>query len=389
VDRGGGAVLHRAEAESGMSLKARIAGLIAAQGPIGVAQYMTMALHDPEAGYYATRDPFGKKGDFITAPEVSQMFGEMLGLWLAQAWEEQGCPKRPVLMELGPGRGTLMTDMLRALKAAPDFLADMDVVLVEASPHLRTVQEKLLKGSGARIAWRGQFEAEAGRPLFLVANEFFDALPIRQYVKTPRGWCERMVTQKDGGLDFALAPAPVPSALIPESRAGAPEGGVYETAPAGVALGEAIAGHVAAYGGAALLVDYGYDQLSFGKDGGHGETLQAVRGHAFVPLLEAPGEADLSAHVDFAALGEAGRRGGAGVHGPLAQGALLATLGIAARAQSLAARNPASLPDLTAALTRLTGAEAMGTLFKAMAFLPGAAVTAPGFDSAGAVHAAA
>jgi NADH dehydrogenase [ubiquinone] 1 alpha subcomplex assembly factor 7 len=366
-----------------MSLKARIAGLIAAQGPIGVAQYMTMALHDPEGGYYATRDPFGKKGDFITAPEISQMFGEMLGLWVAQAWTEQGCPKRPILMELGPGRGTLMADILRACKAAPDFLADMDVVLVEASPHLRTVQQETLKNSGACIRWQNQFEAEAGRPLFLVANEFFDALPIRQYVKTQRGWCERMVTQKDGVLDFALAPAPVPSALIPENRAGAPDGGVYEIAPAGIAVGEAIAAHIAAHGGAALLVDYGYDRA------GYGETLQAVHNHAFAPVLEAPGEADLSAHVDFTALGEAGRRGGAGVHGPVGQGALLGALGIAARAQSLAARNPASLTDLTAALTRLTGAEGMGTLFKAMAFLPGAAVTAPGFDGLGAAHEAA
>ena len=372
-----------------MSLKERIASLIAAQGPISVAQYMTMALHDPQNGYYATRDPFGRPvegrsgGDFITAPEVSQMFGEMLGLWLAQAWEEQGSPKRPVLMELGPGRGTLMADMLRALKAVPDFRKDLDVVMVEASPHLRDRQEETLKDSGARITWRNQFDAEAGRPLFLVANEFFDALPIRQYVKTPRGWCERMVTAKDNVLDFALAPAPVPSALIPESRAGAPEGGVYETAPAAIALGEAIAAHIAAHGGAALLVDYGYDRA------GHGETLQAVRRHAFTTPLAAPGEADLSAHVDFTALSEAGRRGGAAVHGPVGQGALLASLGIAARAQSLAARNPGSLPDLNAALARLTEPAAMGTLFKGLAFLPAAATTAPGFDRAGAAHAAA
>jgi len=372
-----------------MSLKSRIASLIAAQGPIGVAQYMTMALHDPEGGYYATRDPFGRRGDFITAPEISQMFGEMLGLWLAQAWEEQGSPMPPVLMELGPGRGTLMADMLRALKAAPDFRKDLDVVLVEASAHLRCQQEETLKDSGVRITWRQQFEAEAGRPLFLVANEFFDALPIRQYVKTQRGWCERMVTAKGEALDFALAPAPVPSALIPESRAGAPEGAVYETAPAGIALSEAIAGHIAAHGGAALLIDYGYDRISDSKNSAHGETLQAVRGHAFAPILEAPGEADLSAHVDFTALAEAGRRGGAGVHGPLGQGALLAALGIAARAEALAARNPASLPALTAALARLTEPAAMGTLFKAMAFLPAAALTAPGFERSGATHEAA
>jgi SAM-dependent MidA family methyltransferase len=366
-----------------MSLKARIAALIAAQGPVSVAQYMTMALHDPQAGYYATRDPFGKSGDFITAPEVSQMFGEMLGLWLAQAWDEQGRPSRPLLMELGPGRGTLMADMLRALKAAPDFRKGLDVVLVEASPHLRRVQAETLKDSGASLRWQGGFEAEAGRPLFLIANEFFDALPIRQYVKTPRGWCERMVTATAGDLHFALAPSPAPAALIPESRAGAPDGGVYETAPAAAALAEAIAGHIEAHGGAALLVDYGYAGPGFG------ETLQAVEGHRFADPLAHPGEADLSAHVDFTALGEAGLRGGAGVHGPVGQGALLTALGIGARAQGLAARNPGSREALAAALARLTDPSAMGALFKAMAFLPGAAATAPGFDMAGAAHAAA
>jgi NADH dehydrogenase [ubiquinone] 1 alpha subcomplex assembly factor 7 len=365
------------------TLKARIAGLIAAQGPIGVAQYMTLALHDPESGYYATRDPLGRSGDFITAPEISQMFGEMLGLWLAETWESQGRPKRPVLMELGPGRGTLMADMLRALKAAPGFLNEAEIVLVEASPHLRRVQEETLKNTGARLSWRHQFEAEAGRPLFLVANEFFDALPIRQYVKTPRGWCERMVTAKDGTLDFALAPAPAPAALIPESRAGAPDGGVYETAPAGIALTEAIGAHIAAYGGAALLVDYGYDAV------GYGETLQAVEAHAFTSALADPGAADLSAHVDFTALAAAGRRGGAGVHGPVTQGALLTALGIGARAEQLAARHPGEAAALRAALARLTEPEAMGTLFKALAFLPAAAAIAPGFEEAGAAHEAA
>ncbi len=364
-----------------MSLKDRIAGLIAAQGPISVAQYMSLALHDPQAGYYANRDPLGRSGDFITAPEISQMFGEMLGLWLAEAWEQQGRPKRPLLMELGPGRGTLMADMLRALKAAPDFRDGMDVMLVEASPNLRALQQEILKDSGMRTGWCNQFEAEAGRPLFLVANEFFDALPIRQYVKTPRGWCERMVTAANDQLAFALAPMPAPPALIPESRAGAPEGGVYETAPAAIALGEAIAGHIQANGGAALLVDYGYDPAGFG------ETLQAVAAHRFADPLAAPGEADLSAHVDFAALAEAGRRAGAGVHGPIGQGALLAALGIAARAASLAARHPAETPALQAALARLAGEGGMGHLFKALAYLPRAAQTAPGF--AEAVHATA
>ena len=368
-----------------MSLKERITGLIAAQGPISVAQFMTIVLHDPEFGYYATRDPFGLPregrvgGDFITAPEISQMFGEMLGLWVAMAWMEQGKPQHPLLVELGPGRGTLMADMLRALKAAPDLLRRLDVVMVENSPHLRGMQEAALKDTPVRISWQNQFDPPAGRPVFLVANEFFDALPIRQYVKTARGWCERMVTAKGDALTFALAPAPTPSALIPEDRAAAPDGGVYETAPSGIALAEDIARQVAANGGAALLIDYGYDRLSL-EEGGFAETLQAVGGHRFADVLAAPGAHDLSAHVDFTALREAGRRGGAGVHGPIGQGALLKALGIEARAQMLAAKNPGSAEALAEALSRLTAPDRMGTLFKALAFLPGMAVSAPGFE---------
>jgi len=375
---GGAAVACGDLAQSGMSLKERLARLIAAQGPIGVAQFMTLALHDPDSGYYATRDPFGKKGDFTTAPEISQMFGEMLGLWLALAWDDQGRPGHPLLMELGPGRGTLMADMLRTLKAVPGFLKDADIVMVEASPHLRAVQQEKLAAHG-RVTWQNQFDPPAGRPIFLVANEFFDALPIRQYVKTARGWCERMVTLSDGelcdgALAFALAPAPAPGALIPESRADAPDGGVYETAPSAIALAEEIGRRIAAQGGAALLVDYGYQEIGFG------ETLQAVGAHSFADLLENPGDHDLSAHVDFTALSLAGRRGGAGVHGPIGQGALLAALGIAARADALSAKNPASASDVGAALSRLIAPSQMGTLFKALAFLPPGATTAPGFD---------
>jgi SAM-dependent MidA family methyltransferase len=368
-----------------MSLKERITGLIGAQGPIGVAQFMTIVLHDPDFGYYSTRDPFGpshkgkKGGDFITAPEISQMFGEMLGLWVATAWMEQGKPQHPVLVELGPGRGTLMRDMLRALKAAPDFLKRLEVVMVETSPHLRGVQQEALKDAGPRVTWQSQFDPPAGRPVFVVANEFFDALPIRQYVKTPRGWCERMVTAKNGELTFALAPAPAPSALIPEAYAAAPDGGVYETAPAGIALAEDIARQVEKNGGAALLIDYGYGAPDL-KGAGFGETLQAVGAHRFADVLAEPGAHDLSAHVDFAALAAAGKRGGAGVHGPISQRHLLTALGIEMRAQSLAAKNPGSEASLAAALERLTAPAAMGSLFKALAFLPGMAATAPGFE---------
>jgi len=354
------------------ALGERILALIGAQGPISVAQFMTLALHDAQAGYYATRDPFGQSGDFITAPEISQMFGEILGLWCGQTWVDQGCPKSTRLVELGPGRGTLMADALRALKRVPAFLDEVELVLVEASPTLRAIQEERLKHSGARIRWSTHFEVQES-PLLLLANEFFDALPIRQYVKTPRGWCERMVIAKDGALEFALAPQVTPAAAIPSSRAGAPDGGVYEVSPAATSLTEEIAREIATHGGAALLVDYGYAQIGFG------ETLQAVGGHRFAPLLAEPGSLDLSAHVDFTALADAARHGGAQIFGPRPQGEFLETLGIGARARRLREAHPAEAENLTRAMARLTAPDQMGNLFQAMALLPPSAPRPPGF----------
>lgn len=272
-----------------MSLKSRIVALIEAQGPVSVAQFMTIAMLDPQQGYYATRDPLGAGGDFTTAPEISQMFGEMIGLWLVQAWADQGSPKNPRLVELGPGRGTLMADILRVAQVAPDFTADLEVVMVEASPALQEIQAEKLRGLGADTSWQAQFDDSlADRPLFLAANEFFDALPLRQYVKTERGWCERMVTALNGELTFALAPVPVPSSTIPADRAGAPDGGVYENSPAATALAEDIARIITAKGGAALMIDYGY-----GEAAGFSETLQAVSGHKFAEALAEPGETHL------------------------------------------------------------------------------------------------
>jgi NADH dehydrogenase [ubiquinone] 1 alpha subcomplex assembly factor 7 len=358
-----------------MSLQSRIVALIEAQGPMSVAQFMTIALLDPKEGYYATRDPIGAGGDFTTAPEISQMFGEMVGLWLVQAWSDQGCPKNPRLVELGPGRGTLMADILRTAAVAPEFLADLEVVMVEASPALQAVQADKLRGLGADVVWQPQFDDSLGdRPLFLVANEFFDALPVRQYVKTDRGWCERMVTALDGALKFALAPVPAPRPTIPADREAAPDGGVYETSPASIALAEEIARIIAARGGAALLIDYGYTAAS-----GFSETLQAVSGHRFADALAEPGEDDISAHVDFAALAQAGKRGGAAVFGPATQGLFLANIGITERAEQLMKANPENARDLLSAVERLIGGEQMGTLFKAMAFVPTAISDVAGF----------
>jgi len=358
-----------------LSLKQRIAALIEAQGPMSVAQFMTISLLDPQQGYYATRDPLGAGGDFTTAPEISQMFGEMIGLWLVQAWADQGCPKNPRLVELGPGRGTLMADILRTAKVAPEFLEDLEVVLIEASPALQQIQADKLRGLGADISWQAQFDdGLADRPLFLVANEFFDALPLRQYVRTERGWCERMVTVLGDELTFALAPVPAPRAAIPEDREKAPEGGVYEFSPATTALAEELARIITAKGGAALIIDYGY-----GEAGGFSETLQAVSGHRFAESLADPGENDISGHVDFAALAAAGKRGGASVFGPVTQGLFLANIGLTERAEQLMKSNPETAQQLLGAAERLIGNDQMGILFKVLALMPPAISETAGF----------
>jgi NADH dehydrogenase [ubiquinone] 1 alpha subcomplex assembly factor 7 len=348
------------------ALAGRIARLIAAQGPLTIAQFMTAVLYDPQAGAYAARDPIGR--DFITAPEISQIFGELLGLWVVQAWHDQGRPARPLLVELGPGRGTLMADALRAISAAvPAFLDGGEVVLVEANPALEAIQREKLKTFD--ISWQTRFEA-GGRPLYLIANEFFDCLPIHQFVKTENGWRERMVTVVDGALAFALTPVPADH-LIPQDRKDAPIGGVSEIAPAAAALVENIARAIAAQGGAALLVDYGYDAP------GYGETLQALAAGEFAPVLECDG--DLSAHVDFAALAAAARAGGAAVYGSIGQGNLLTSLGIGPRAGKLMTANPEAARAIASAVERLVHPDKMGTLFKALAIACRDAPAPPGF----------
>jgi NADH dehydrogenase [ubiquinone] 1 alpha subcomplex assembly factor 7 len=355
------------------ALAERIAALVAVEGPLSIAQFMTLCLHDPASGAYGARDPIGR--DFVTAPEISQAFGELCGLWVAQTWHDQGRPDRPRLVELGPGRGTLMADALRAIgAAAPEFLNEADIVLVETSPVLQAMQKEKLKTSAADISWCARLdESLVDRPLFLLANEFFDCLPLRQFVKTARGWCERMVTVQGGALAFALTPQPVNPSLIPPNRAEAPNGGVYEVAPAALALAEEIARVVAAQGGGALIVDYGYDEVGFG------ETLQAVAGHKFADVLAEPGESDLSGHVDFLALGQAARAGGAAVFGPVTQCNFLADLGLGPRAERLIVANPKEARAIAAAIDRLVNPKEMGALFKALAIAPKTAPPPPGF----------
>lgn len=355
------------------ALAERIAQLIAADGPLSVAQYMTICLHDPKDGAYAARQAIGY--DFMTSPEISQTFGEMLGLWVVQSWHDQGRPERPRLIELGPGRGTLMSDALRAINAAaPEFLADGDVVLVEASAVLQAEQRQKLKTSGADIEWVERFDpALVEGPLFLVANEFFDCLPVRQFVKTERGWCERLVTLRDGELAFALAPIPVSG--VAADRADVPDGAVYEIAPAALALAEQIAQAVAAKGGAAVIIDYGYDAP------GVSETLQALRRGQSLDVLAEPGASDLSAHVDFMALAAAGREGGAQVFGPVTQCNFLADLGIGPRAERLMIANPLEARAIAQSVDRLVNPGKMGALFKAIGFAPKSVHSLPGLSA--------
>ncbi len=356
------------------ALAQKVARLIASDGPITVATFMTMALHDPEFGFYATRESIGAAGAFVTAPEISQIFGELLGLWCAQAWIDQGRPARPLLVELGPGRGTLMADALKAMRIVPAFLAGLDVVLVEASPKLEAMQRARLSDAAVAICWARQWpDVPNDRPLFLLANEFLDALPVRQFVRGPGGWHERMVTLDTAGeLTFALSPSPVPLDVPPE-RGAAAGGAVYEVAPAAEALLDDASRIIAERGGAALFVDYGY-----GAEAGFGDTLQAVGRHRRADILSAPGEADLSAHVDFAALACSAAR--VRCCGPVTQRAFLTRMGIMPRAERLAAHNPSRAEEIAAGVARLVDAEAMGTLFKVFALAPADAPPPPGFE---------
>lgn len=346
---------------------------IARDGPISVADYMAECLLDPRHGYYATRDPFGAGGDFTTAPEISQMFGELLGLSLAQSWLDQGRPAPFVLAEPGPGRGTLMADVLRAAAGVPGFHDAARLHLIEASATLREVQRKTL--AGHRVSWHNQFADLAEMPLFLVANEFFDALPIRQFLRTGAGWRERRIGVRDGALSFGAGDAGPVAGL--EHRLGdTREGDLVELCAPATAITAEIARRIAAHGGAAILVDYGgWRSL--------GDTLQALKAHAPVDVLAAPGHTDLTAHVDFDALSRAAREAAAGISvtAMTHQGVLLERLGITARAQRLAQNmQGAALESHIAAHRRLTHPEEMGTLFKAIALHPEGAPPPPGFD---------
>ncbi|WP_147108940.1 class I SAM-dependent methyltransferase [Tateyamaria sp. syn59] len=352
-----------------MSLRDHLIARISSQGPITIADYMAEALLHPEHGYYTTRDPLGRAGDFTTAPEISQMFGELVGLSLAQSWLDQGAPAPFTLAELGPGRGTLMADILRATARVPGFHAAARITLVEASPALRATQRETLKAYD--IQYADSADALPDAPLWLVANEFFDALPVRQFQRDGTGWRERNVGMRDGALCLGLSPVGPQTSL--EQRLDDTENGqMVETCPAARPVLSAIAERLAAHGGAALIIDYG-DWRSLG------DTLQAVQDHNPVDPLADPGQADLTAHVDFEALCMAADPAAHSRVTP--QGVFLERLGITARAQALAAKlDGPALDAHIAAHRRLTHPDEMGNLFKVLGLFPNHAAPPPGLE---------
>ncbi len=351
-----------------MSLKDRLAAQIKAFGPMGLGQYMAACLHDPAEGYYASRPSLGAEGDFLTAPLVSQMFGELIGLWCIAVWEALGRPARLCLIEIGPGDGTLMEDMLRALKLAPDLLNGLEIVMVETSAPLKAIQQDKLKGRP--VTWLSHISQVAtDSPVIVIANEVLDCLPARQFVRTETGWSERLVgLGPDDALTFGLSPRPV-DGLFPE----APVDSVLELSAAQDALAGEVASLIAAQGGAGLLIDYGRSVPGFG------DTLQALSGHKKFGPLDAPGEHDLTIHADFPSVLKVAKDCGVQT-GLVDQGQFLRALGIEQRAQALSAARPDQAEKLGRQLDRLTAPNQMGELFKVAGLWSSGLATPPGFD---------
>ena len=345
-----------------MSLSQRISQRILSKGPISLAEFMADALGDPEFGYYMVQEPFGIGGDFTTAPEISQIFGELIGLWCAALWLQLGSPSPVHLVELGPGRGTLMADALRAAKSVPGFAQALQIHLVEMSPKLQAVQQKTLENSGHTIKWHRHIEDVAQGVTIVIANEFFDALPIRQFIQTETGWRERLVTlNSNGQFEFTISPAATKETGISAQLVEAPLNSLVEVCQPAQEIVKSLSQRIQKCGGAALIIDYGYLNPAFG------ETLQAVSSHKYADVLQSPGRQDLTAHVNFSDLANCATQAGAKVFAPLTQAQFLYGMGIQARLARLTnATTPAQTRDIKTAATRLTAADQMGELFKVM-----------------------
>jgi len=353
-------------------LKDRIVSRIKSEGPMSVAEYMSLCLLDLKHGYYPTRDPLGSDGDFITAPEISQMFGEVLGLWAIQTWRDMGSPGAVRLIEMGPGRGIMMSDILRAIKLAPDFLENVSVHLIEASAALQNVQAKTLSASPVPVSWHDVLDDIPAGPTILIANEFLDCLPILQYIQKDRfagarGWHERRVTldPETKALGFGIASEPISELAaqsLPSAHSDARNDELVEICPAAHQLLDQLNERFQTSPGRALFIDYGPAETEFG------DTLQALKRHKKVDVFSDPGNTDLTARVDFAALGEFATTLDLECTAPVPQAEFLSKMGIEMRAATLAKAKPDSKAKIARQLERLTGEEQMGSLFKAMCF---------------------
>jgi len=354
------------------ALKDRIIARIKSEGPISVAEYMGLCLLDTQHGYYPTRDPLGSDGDFITAPEISQMFGELLGIWAVQTWRDLGRPGGVSLIELGPGRGIMMSDILRAARLAPDFLENLSVYLIEASSALQAVQAKTLADSPVPVEWIDQIEDAPAGPTIIIGNEFLDCLPIRQFIQKDRfagtkGWHERLVTldKTTDELAFGISPEPVSeiaAASLPPTHSEAKTEDLVEVCPPAHQILDTIKSRFEMSPGRALFIDYGPEQTEFG------DTLQALKRHNKVDVFSDPGNTDLTARVDFSALGAFAESIELDSLKPVPQSEFLSKLGIEMRAATLAKAKPESKAKIARQLERLTGEEQMGSLFKAICF---------------------
>jgi SAM-dependent MidA family methyltransferase len=359
-------------------LEAEIRRRITIAGPMPVAQFMYLCLTHAEHGYYMVRDPLGTAGDFTTSPEISQMFGELIGLWAAAVWKQMDSPQHVRLIELGPGRGTMMLDALRAAKSMPGFRNAIELHLVEISPVLEQRQRQNLESSEIPVTWHKSLDEVPPGPSIILANEFFDALPVQQAVMCADGWHERVIKiDENERLAFTNGRDPIPlfDQMLPDSIGRARIGDIFEWRADQIAL--EIGRRVVRSPGAALILDYGHLQSSIG------DTLQAVGGHQFAKPLTTPGQFDLTAHVDFQALAEAAASMDAAIHGPIEQGEFLRRLGIETRAKALKSAVPAErIAEIELAFKRLTSQDrtGMGRLFKAIGFAPVRFGPLPGFE---------
>lgn len=356
----------------------RLRDRIRQTGPVSIAAFMTEALFDPRDGYYATKDPIGAGSDFITAPEISQMFGELMGLWAAQSWMDMGSPTEFQLVELGPGRGTMMADALRAARTVPGFMDAARVNLIEASAALKAVQAQTLGPTGAQIRWVDRLDLVPAGPALVLGNEFLDCLPVRQAIRHKGEWCERMVglDDADDGFVFLMGPPlGVDASLIPAALQDAEDGALVEIRPGDRQVVELLAARFSAHPGRALLIDYGPARSEIG------DTLQAIKAHEKVAVLDAPGTADLTARVDFQSLLQTAADAGLTGYGPEEQGTFLTGLGLEARAAVLSQNAPDQRSKIARQVWRLTDPDQMGRLFKLVCLDSAGLPPPPGFSA--------